>query len=350
MPLRDVAGHRALIALLARAVSRDILPPTLLFAGPDGVGKRRVALALAQAINCEAPVGAPIKAKSSGAEGAGGLERDACGSCQSCQRIARGVHGDVILVEPGETGSIKIEQARDIIDRASYRPFEGRRRVVIIDEADTLVREAQNALLKTLEEPPPGSVFILVSSRPDALLPTVRSRCPRLRFGRLSAAEVAAALVQAHGYEEADARAAAATADGSLGRALQADSAELARAREGAAVTLEGAASTADPRRRLEFAKNLVVRKNVAATDREALALRLRAMTSLLRDVGLVNSRADHAALANADLGADLRRLAGDYDGDRVLRAFSAVDRALGALTLRNASPKIVADWLLLQL
>ena len=346
MPLRDVVGHRSLLELLARTVARDTLPPTLLFAGPEGVGKRKVAIALAQAINCQTPVTRPASLKATGDE----LELDACGSCPSCQRIGRGVHGDILVVEPGETGVIKIEQAREIVDRASYRPFEGRTRVVIFDEADTLVRQAQNALLKTLEEPPPASVFVLVSSRPDALLPTVRSRCPRLRFGRLSAAEVAELLVQDHGYAETDARAAAANADGSPGRALWLQSGDLARAREGASRSLQGAATTADPKRRLEYAKDLVVKKDVAATEREALALRLRAMTSLLRDVGLVNSRADHAAIANADLGSDLTRLAADYDGDRVLRAFSAVDRALGALTARNASPKIVADWLMLQL
>ena len=346
MPLRDVTGHRSLLGLLARAVSRDTLPPTLLFAGPDGVGKRRVAVALAKTINCLAPV--KRSASPNGTDD--DLELDACGTCRSCQRIARGVHSDVILVERGESGTLKIEQARDVVDRASYRPFEGRTRVVIFDEADTLVRQAQNALLKTLEEPPAASVFLLVSSRPDALLPTVRSRCPRLRFGRLSAAEVAELLVRNHGYAETDARAAAASADGSVGLALRAESGDLARAREGASRTLQGAATTVDAKRRLEYAKDLVVKKGVAATEREALALRLRAMTSLLRDIGLVNSRADHAALANADLGSDLTRLAADYDGDRVLRAFSAVDRALGAITARNASPKIVADWLMLQL
>ncbi len=101
------------------------------------------------------------------------------------------MHADVLVVEPGDTGAIKVEQVRDAIDRTAYRPFEGRRRVVIIDEADALAVAAQNALLKTLEEPPPASVFVLVTSRPDVLLPTVRSRCQRLRFGRLAPGEVA---------------------------------------------------------------------------------------------------------------------------------------------------------------
>src|SRR5437773_1040335 len=81
------------------------------------------------------------------------------------------------------------------VDRAAYRPFEGRRRAVIIDDADALVPAAQNALLKTLEEPPPSSVFMLITARPDTLLSTVRSRCPRLRFSRLGLGDIAAAMI-----------------------------------------------------------------------------------------------------------------------------------------------------------
>ena len=112
----------------------------------------------------------------------------------SCTRIARGVHADVLLIQPGDSGNIKLDQIRDAIDKSAYRPFEGRKRVVIVDEADALIVEAQNALLKTLEEPPSASMFVLVTSRPDVLLPTVRSRCQRLRFGRLEPGEVATVL------------------------------------------------------------------------------------------------------------------------------------------------------------
>src|SRR5712692_2988036 len=201
MPFRDVIGHRRLVGLLSRSVRHETLPPSLIFAGPDGVGKRLAAIATAQALNCIA----------------GDDLSDACGVCAACSRIARGIHPEVLVVEPGENGSIKIEQVREIVDRAAYRPFEGRRRVVIIDEADALVAPAQNALLKTLEEPPPSSVLILVTSRPDVLLPTVRSRCPQLRFRQLGAHDIAAALV-ARGHAETEARVIAATADGSIGR------------------------------------------------------------------------------------------------------------------------------------
>src|SRR5436190_14454828 len=203
MAFRDVIGHRRLIGLLSQSVSRDTLPPSLIFAGPVGVGKRLTALATAQALNCPVPE-----------QGAYPFF-DACGLCAACRSIARNVHPDVLVVEPGESGSIKIDAVRDLIDRAAYRPFEGRRRVVIIDGADALVAAAQNALLKTLEEPPSASVFILVTSRPDALLPTVRSRCPELRFRPMSPADIAAALT-ARGMPEREAHAVAATANGSL--------------------------------------------------------------------------------------------------------------------------------------
>ena len=333
----SVIGHRRLLTLLSRAIARNTLPPALLLAGPAGVGKRRVALAIARAVNCLEPA---VTSE---------FEREACGKCASCRRIERAVHPDVILIEPGDTGSIKIEAVRDVIDRAGYRPFEARRRVVIIDEADALVDAGQNALLKTLEEMPPASIFVLVSSLPDALLPTVRSRCPRLRFGPLSAAEVAQVLVRDHRYSESDARAAAADADGSVGRALAADSTGLAEAREDARRLLQQAAKTDDPARRLDAAKDLSGTKGTSASDREQMATCLRALASLLRDLGILATGADRRTLANGDLESQLEGLTSTFDHKRSLKAYAAVDEALAALE-RNASPKVVADWLVLQL
>src|SRR3954463_998748 len=277
MPFRDVVGHVRLIDLLSRSIGGGSLPPSLLFAGPSGIGKHLTAGAGAPALNCTAPVisrqssvdsrqssvdsqqssvdsqqssvdsqqssvdsqqssvdsqQCPVDSQQSsvGSQPSSVAVTqssvDACGVCAACTRIARGGHPDVLFAAPGDNGSIKIDQVRDVVDRAQYRPFEGRRRVVIIDEADALVPAAQNALLKTLEEPTPSSVFILVAARPDMLLPTVLSRCPQLRFRPLSLEEMTTALV-ANGRTDAEARAVAAAADGSLGQALQASAVDF---------------------------------------------------------------------------------------------------------------------------
>ena len=334
MPLRDVLGHNRLIGLLKRSVAGGSLPPSLLFAGPAGVGKRKTAVGLAQALNCLSP-----------------RDGDACGSCTACTRIARGVHPDVAILEPEDSGAIKIEAVRDIVERAAYRPFEGRRRVVIVDDADGLVPQAQNALLKTLEEPPSSSVFILVSARPDVLLPTVRSRCPQLRFRPLSPGDIAAALI-ARGTGESEARAVAATANGSLGEALEAAGTDLVDVRDVAQRVLTRAGAERDPARRIELAKELLAKTGSGgAADREQLSSYLRAMASLLRDAEILDTGADASALANADARPALERLASAYRRDRGVRAFEAVDQALVALAPpRNAGVKIVADWVVLQL
>ena len=337
MPFRTIVGHRRLLTLLSRAIARNTLPPALLLAGPAGVGKRRAAMAIAEAVNC-------LKAQEMPE-----FPREACGECPACRRIQRGVHPDVIVIEPGDTGSIKIEQVRDVIDRAEYRPFEGRRRVVIIDEADALVDAAQNALLKTLEEPPSASMFVLVSSIPDALLPTVRSRCSRLRFAGLSPAELSEVLERDHGYSAQDARAVAVDAEGSVGRALQSESADLVDARDGAQQLLDYAARAGDPSRRLDAAREVTAKKSSSVGERDQLAACLRALGSLLRDVSILASGGETRLIGNSDLEARLAGLAKSFDGKRTASAYAAVDEALAALE-RNASPKIVADWLVLQL
>ena len=337
MPFRDVVGHVRLIDLLSRSVAGGTLPPSLLFAGPAGVGKHLTALAVAQALNCNQ--GSGFKVQGSGF--------DACGTCAACTRIARGVHPDVLFVAPGDSGAIKIDQVRDIVDRAAYRPFEGRRRVVIIDEADALVPPAQNALLKTLEEPPPSSVFILVTSRPDMLLPTVLSRCPQLRFRPLSADDIAAALM-ARGHNETG----SARGGGDRGRQPRPGAAgERGRARRVARprAARAGAGGGAERSRPADREREGAGHEAGGASERDQLATHLRAMAVLLRDVEVLATRADERTLANPDVRPALERLTNTYHGERGTRAFAAVDRALFALQ-RNAGVKLVADWLVLQL
>ena len=177
----------------------------------------------------------------------------------------------------------------------------------------TMLAPAQSALLKVLEEPPPATVFILVTSRPDMLLPTVHSRCPRLRF-------------QSAEREQID-----------------------EDVRDAARDVLVEVAATDDPGRRLDAAKDLLPKGGSGKVERDHVAAHLRAMASLLRDVEVLATRADVRVLANSDVRPDLDRLMKSFGGDRGVRAFTAVDQALTALD-ENANAKIVADWLVLQL
>ena len=275
----------------------------------------------------------------------GTLVFDACGVCRSCDRIARGVHVDVLAIEPDDRASIKIDVVREVLVQAGYRPFEGRRRVVMVREADTLEPQAQNALLKALEEPPSATMFVLTTEVPGALLPTVLSRCMRLRFARLTLAEVADALTRDHGFSEAEARIMASLSDGRIGQALALKSEDLSVMRETAMLLLQRTSSRADVATRLQAAAAVVTSPSRKERTREDLSVILRMTASLLRDVEAINAGAEARVLANPVMAEDLSALAPAFAGDRARAAFAAVDRALVALQ-RNAGTKVVAEWL----
>jgi DNA polymerase III subunit delta' len=338
-PFHRVVGHQRIKTLLASAVSRQSVPPTLLYAGPSGVGKSLMATATAAAVNCLSPV-----------HNVDHLAVDACGKCRACDRIGRGVHVEVSRLEPDDMGTIKIDAVRDVLERTGFRPFEGRRRVVIIDQADALGDASQNALLKSLEEPPPSTIFILTTSVPGALLPTVRSRCMRLRFGRLTESEVANVLARDYDLSLKDARATAALADGSVGQALALASTDLAVLRELALQLLRHAGAGASVAARLQAATTLVsgggARKE---RSRDEVGLILRMAASMLRDIELLNAGGAQTALANGVIADELGGLTRAYSGDRARDAFGAIDKALAALE-RNAGPKVVTEWLATQI
>ena len=331
MPLANVIGHAPIIGLLRRAVARGRVPQTLLFAGPEGVGKHATAIALAQAVNC-------AERRKAGGD-------DACGKCTTCQRIAKGQYPDVAVIDRGDDATIKLKVLRErVLDAVGYRPFEGERRVLII-AADDLREDGQDALLKTLEEPPSSTILILIAAYPDSLSATVQSRCRRLRFGPLSEREVARVLVEHAGVDRAAAGALAAIAGGSVARALEEKSGDLGDDREAALAVLTAARrGVADQlKAAAALAKNDSDRR-----DREALSARLEVLASLLRDLAAIAAGSGDA-LANGDLDSDLRKVAGQFPLGRVADGYASLNEAQSALE-RNASPKIVADWVALHL
>jgi DNA polymerase-3 subunit delta' len=304
------------------------------------VGKGTAARLLAQAANCEAD------------PGPGGAIDDPCGQCGPCLKIAHGTHPDVMLLseervmaragrwEPksGRTPSreIVVDQVRDLVDhRLSMRRFEGRHRVVVIDPADAMNVQAQNALLKTLEEPPEATTLVLVSASPDALLPTVKSRCLRVAFAPLPEPVIRARL-EAAGRPAEAASLAAALSGGSLSRALALDAEALEERRQ----ALEGAASLGadDAGRWVAFARRHGEDREVAAGLGELLLV-------WWRDV--LVTQAGGGALALAELGPLTRRAAASVTPAEALRRRGLVERLLGGLRQNAAAPLAIERMLI---
>ena len=340
MPFSELIAQDRAVSSLRSALRRGALHHAYLFGGPEGVGKATAARLLAQAANCEGP--AP----------AGGRRDDPCGACAPCRKIARGVHPDVLVLREeramakaglwdpkggrAPSKDIVVDQVRDVVDRRlAMKRFEGRRRFVILDPADAMNPQAQNALLKTLEEPPQETTLVLVASSPDALLPTIRSRCLRVPFAPLPAAAVAARL-EAGGRPASEARLAAALSGGSLARALALDAETLEAERD--AVLAAAALDPADAGAWLAFARD-------HGEDREAAAELCALLAVWLRDV--LAAQAGASELALGDLAEATRRTAAAVPPAEVLRRREEVQKTAAALR-QNASPTLALERMLI--
>jgi DNA polymerase III subunit delta' len=215
MSFAEIVGHQRQLKTLHWAMAGGRLHHAYLFLGADGVGKRLVAMSLAKAIHCVAS------------------DQDYCGQCVNCARITGGNHPDVRLIEPlADKKEISIQQIRDLQRELNYRSFGGKRKVAIIDPASLMNSSAQNALLKTLEEPPADSLIVLIASNAGGLLRTLLSRCLRLFFVPLPSAQVAAFLQSKRGMKPDEAGFVAAMSMGSIGVAANIDKDEVVEKRQ----------------------------------------------------------------------------------------------------------------------
>mgnify|MGYP004592981873 FL=1 len=242
MQWNNIIGHKQVITQLCLMQQEDRIPHAMLFCGTDGVGKFLVAEALAAAILCHAPV-----------------HNQACGHCKACRALAAGTHPDFFQIQPeSETKAapaIRIEAVRKLQEEIARIPLLSERRVVIMQEADKMNEAAANCLLKTIEEPSGQIVFILLTSRPSALLDTIISRCMRVEFGILQPEELVAILHQ-QGIEEPLAGKLASIADGSVSKALAMQDEELLNL-QAQAFDLASAAGTLGVEQLLQLAKEM---------------------------------------------------------------------------------------------
>ena len=319
-------GQHLPVQNLERSLAEGRLHHAYLFTGPAHLGKSTLAVQFAQALNCDA--GTPP-----------------CGVCPSCARIAEGNHADVRLISLGEdAGSIGIGAVREIINSAHLRPYEGRTRVFIITEADLLTRDAANALLKILEEPPDDVVLILVGNSLDNLLPTVRSRCQTLYFHPLPVSVVARILRDEHGVSEEQAEVLARLSRGCIGWAIAASTddtlyASVHQRMEQIVDAIDGGLEE-----RFAYAGELARRfDRDRGAGREELYLWLR----WLRDVMLIQ-QGHGESIANLSWREVLERQAAALQPADVVRWAQSVTHTIEALE-RNANVRLALDVLMLE-
>lgn len=203
MSFAEIRDQQVAVRLMQNMIARNRAPHGLLFHGPGGVGKELAAREFAKAVNC-------LDSRA-----------DACGACLSCQKIDHGTHPDIRhITSSGKRREIPMDSIRMINELAVYRPFEGRRRVILIHDADRMWPDTQNHFLKTLEEPPSATIFILMTENPRRLLPTIRSRCQQVRFGALRPETVVDLLLRDRDLPPAVARTIAALSGGQMSRAV----------------------------------------------------------------------------------------------------------------------------------
>ena len=216
MPFADVIGQEGPKKKIRTALAQQAIGHAYLFSGDEGIGKRLMAVRFAQALSCETPPSSS--------------QPDSCGQCRACEQIVSGTWPDLLVIEPEQEKAnpqIKIDQVREIERHMIYRPLLSARKICVINDADRLTTNAANAFLKTLEDPPEHSLFILVTSQPLRLLATVRSRCLALRFSPATPGQFEGALALKQAMATEDVRFLSQVCGNRIGVALRTDLSEL---------------------------------------------------------------------------------------------------------------------------
>lgn len=322
MKFSTIEGHEKSIEILKRAIANNALAHAYLFSGQAGIGKKKTALALAAAVNC-------LNAWPEGG----------CGECPSCRKVDKLGHPDVhVLVPDGD--EIKIDQIRQVQADFALKPFEGTKKVLIIDNAESMNAAASNAFLKTLEEPPGDALIVLITAMPRSLLSTIRSRCQEITFQPLARNTLARALVQRRGLSEEDAWFIAALAQGSMGRGLEMDIDQEKAARDELAKLWSGLAQMG-PGEALALAETL-------AKDRERLERLIETGVEGLRDALVYRETGEERLLVHAQAQQLYRQMADRYSLPGLL-ADMELFRASRDLLDRRVSAQLVAENLLLK-
>jgi DNA polymerase-3 subunit delta' len=320
MTFDQILGHERQKEILRRALANGRVAHAYLFSGPDGIGKRLMALALARAIVC--------------------LEQRGCGHCLACRKIDHQNHPDLHILEP-DGNSIKIEQIRSFQRELNFKPLEAPRKICMIEEADTMTVGAANALLKTLEEPRGDTLLILLSAQPNRLLETIRSRCQPLPFTRHPNSRIQAELEKQLGIGSTESHVLAALSEGSFKKAFGKDRELYLEQRRELLKTLTGL-SSGSILPILDFAEKL-------SADKTILPDILEIFQAFYRDVLMTLHGRSDEELVNLDLRDKVHRVSGYESVATVLTKLDALIEVRRQLD-RNVNRQLAMEVLLLKL
>ncbi len=317
----------------------DRVPNSLLFVGDDGVGKRQFAIELAKSFVCKSPD-----------------EIEACGLCPACRRadvfvfpksekgddydqVFFSEHSDIGMVIPFKR-NVRVGAIRALEREANFMPYEGRARIFIIEDADKMNDAAANALLKTLEEPPPTSHIFLITSRPDSLLPTILSRCQMLRFVPVETSAIAEYLIHERAFTPDEAALASKLSRGSIGRAISINVEQFRMRREKMLDVIRNAIETGDRVAMLRTGEEMNDAKN-----KDNFEENIEILESLIHDVWTLAVNGDAMRLTNIDLADKLARLADQSDAAVLPKWLDKIETMRQNFAV-NINHKIAADAL----
>ena len=333
MSFKSILGQSQPKKILTNALQNSSIAHAYLFYGQESIGKKKLAIALAKALNCKGPD--PL---------------DACDECESCLKIERGVHPDFFFIEPTSTPksrelAIRIETVRDLQKKLAYLPYEGKTKVVVIDSADLLNHHAASAFLKTLEEPPTSTVLILISSNPHSLMPTLLSRCQGIQFHRLSSSDIRKIIQSQHqeagdSLTESELDFHAQRSQGSVNRALVENFTEMEVLREELLEVLE---KVSFDRMDIVFAF-----AKTWARQTEQLQPVLNELLGLIRDLALYRSGCGQSGIQNRNLSAKMILVAQTRSLRAWLDRFTAVRNTQIALS-GNANAQLFLENMLIE-
>lgn len=307
MAFKDVLGHERVKKILRKALQKKKIPNSILFYGPKGVGKEKMALVLAKAINCERK------------------KDDACEKCTSCKGINKGNFPDVMVIQP-DGNVIKIEQMRALRKIAYLKPMVGKKRVFIVTEAEKMNEEAANSLLKVLEEPPLFSYVLLVTHNPFLILSTIKSRCQILNFPPLSKEDIERELME-KGFTEEKARVISRLVRGNLKHALGLDWEDVQATRKQAWMLF---LSLVKRENFALFLRNYAFSyKSLVKQEWEQI---LEILSSFCRDLVLLKEKSDSNLLMNPDYEDEIRKMEELVSLDWLMKCLENIDYAIYGL------------------